>query len=77
MEEKCIQFLVLKPGNKRAIGRPRRRWENNIKIHIREMEGLVLSRCLWLRIGTLEPVANSRKHNNEPLWFHKILLNLE
>jgi hypothetical protein len=28
--------LVGKPEGKRLLGRPRRRWEDNIKLHIRE-----------------------------------------
>ena len=29
-EERCIQVLVGKPEGKRPLGRPRRRWEDNI-----------------------------------------------
>jgi hypothetical protein len=29
--------LVGKPGEKRPLGRPRRRWEDNIKINIQEV----------------------------------------
>jgi hypothetical protein len=31
------RILVGKPDGKRALGRPRRRWEDNIKMHIQEM----------------------------------------
>jgi len=31
------RVLVGKPGGKRPLGRPRRRWENNIKMDLREM----------------------------------------
>ena len=30
-------FLVEKPEGKRLLGRPRRRWENNIKMDFREV----------------------------------------
>ena len=33
------RFLVGKAEGKRPLGRPRRRWEDNIKIDLREMGG--------------------------------------
>ena len=33
------RVLVGKPEGKRPLGRPRRRWENNIKINIQEVGG--------------------------------------
>jgi len=39
---------VGKPEEKRPLGRPRRRWENNIKIDVQE----VWTESSWLRIGT-------------------------
>jgi hypothetical protein len=44
-------ILVGKPEGKRPLGRPRRRWVNNIKMDIREC-GMVWSGLIWLRIGT-------------------------
>jgi len=38
------RILVGKPEGKRPRGRPRRRWEDNIKTDLQEVE--------WLRIGT-------------------------
>ena len=35
--QKCIYSLVEKPEEKRPLGRPRRRWEDNIKIVLREV----------------------------------------
>jgi hypothetical protein len=40
------RFLVGKPEGKRPLGRPRRRWEDNIKMDLQEVGGS------WLRIGT-------------------------
>jgi len=37
-EERCIQGLVGKAEGKRLLGRPRRRWEGNIKMDLHEME---------------------------------------
>jgi hypothetical protein len=33
----AYKILVVKPEGKRPLGRPRRRWENNIKIYLREI----------------------------------------
>jgi hypothetical protein len=44
----AYRVLVGKPEGRRPLGRPRRRWENNIKIDLREVG------CghgsIWLRI---------------------------
>jgi hypothetical protein len=34
--------LVGKPEGKRLFGRPRRRWEDNIKTHVREVRRLTV-----------------------------------
>jgi hypothetical protein len=34
--EKCI-LLVFKPEEKRPLGRPRRRWEDNVEMDITEI----------------------------------------
>ena len=36
-DKSCIQGLVGKPERKRPLGRPRRRWEDNIKMDIQEV----------------------------------------
>jgi hypothetical protein len=41
------RILVGKPEGKRPLGRPRRRWVDNI-----EMDGMVWIGLIWLRIGT-------------------------
>jgi hypothetical protein len=33
----AYRILVAKPEGKRPLGRPRRRWEDNIKIYLREI----------------------------------------
>jgi hypothetical protein len=43
------RVLVGKPEGKRPLGRPRRRWEDNI---FRKWEGVVGAGWSWLRIGT-------------------------
>jgi hypothetical protein len=46
------KVLVGKPEGKRPLGRPRRRWKDNIKMDLREVEGVVGTGWSWLRIGT-------------------------
>ena len=46
------RILVVKPEGKRLLGRPRRRWVNNIKIDIQEMGCSVSTGSSWLRIET-------------------------
>jgi hypothetical protein len=45
--------LVGKPEGKRGLERPRRRWEDGIKIYLREIGWGVWSGFSWLRIGTV------------------------
>jgi hypothetical protein len=40
------RLLVRKPEGKRPLGRPRRRWIDNIKMDLLEWTGFV-----WLKIG--------------------------
>ena len=44
-------MLVGKLEEKRPLGRPRRRWEDNIKMDLQEV-GVVGTGWSWLRIGT-------------------------
>jgi hypothetical protein len=43
------RVLVGKPEGKRPLGRPRCRWEGNIKMDLQEVGYVGIS---WLRIGT-------------------------
>jgi hypothetical protein len=48
----AYRVLVGRPEGKRQLGRPRRRWEDNIKIDLTDIE---IDRCTesgWLRIGS-------------------------
>jgi hypothetical protein len=40
-----------KPEGERPLGRPRRRWEDNIKMYLGE-NGLIWTGLMWLRMGT-------------------------
>jgi hypothetical protein len=44
------RFLVGRPEGKRPLGRPRRRWEDNIKMDFREIGSIGLTGFGWLRI---------------------------
>jgi hypothetical protein len=48
----AYRVLVGKPEGRRPLGRPRRRWENNIKINLREVGWGAWTGSIWLRIGT-------------------------
>jgi hypothetical protein len=47
----AYKILVGKPEGKRPLGRPKRRWVDNIKMDHRE-DGVVWTGSIWLRIGT-------------------------
>ena len=46
--EVCTTFLVGKPDGKRPLGRPRHRWEDNIKMDLEEV-----GRCCgdWMELA--------------------------
>ena len=46
------RVLVGKPEGKRPRGRPRRRWEDNIKMDLQEVKWGVWDGLSWFRIGT-------------------------
>ena len=46
------RVLVGKPEGKRLLGRPRRRWEDNIKMDLQEVGGVLGTGWSWLSIGT-------------------------
>jgi len=48
----AYKILVGKPEGKRPLGRPRRRWEDNIRKGLRETGGRVWTGFIWLRIRT-------------------------
>jgi len=43
---------VGKPERKRQLGRPRRRWEDNIKMDLQQVGWMAWTGLIWLRIGT-------------------------
>jgi hypothetical protein len=47
----AYRVLVGRKEGKRPLGRPSCRWEDNIKIDLKEVGLVALSRLIWLRIG--------------------------
>jgi len=50
----AYRVLDGKPEGKRPLGRSRCRWEDNIRIDLREIGRELLTGCIWLRTGTYE-----------------------
>jgi hypothetical protein len=48
----AYRVLVGKPEGRRPLGRPRRRWEDNIKMDLLEVGWGAWTGSIWLRIGT-------------------------
>jgi hypothetical protein len=46
--ERSLKVLVGKPKGKIPLGRPRRRWEDNIKLDLREIE---IEGANWIRLA--------------------------
>jgi hypothetical protein len=48
----AYRILVWRPGGRRTLGRPRRRWEDNIKMDLQYVGWGAWTGLIWLRIGT-------------------------
>jgi hypothetical protein len=50
----AYRLLVGKPEGKRPLGKPKRRWVNNIKMDLREIgsDAMGWTGSIWLRRGT-------------------------
>jgi hypothetical protein len=60
---------VGKPEGKRPLGRPRCRWEDNIKIDFTEIGWSIMN---WIDLAQDNgPVEGSSEHRNEPSGFIK------
>jgi len=51
-DEKCILNFGRETWSEGPLGRPRRRWEDTIRLNLGKMGGKVRTGCIWLRIGT-------------------------
>jgi hypothetical protein len=49
----AYKILVGKPEGNKPLGRPRCRWDDNIRIDLRRKQGVkLLTGCIWFTIGT-------------------------
>jgi hypothetical protein len=48
----AYRVLVGRSEGRRPLGRPRRRWEDNINMDLQEVGWGAWSGLIWLRIGT-------------------------
>jgi hypothetical protein len=62
----AYRALEGKREGRRLLGRPRRSWEDNIKLDLREVEWGTWTGSIWLRIGTGGGVC---KYGAQPLGF--------
>jgi hypothetical protein len=62
MREKrnAYRILVGKPEGKRPLGKPGRRWVDNIKIDDREIGWDLWTGSIWFRIGTSGGLLRTR-----------------
>jgi hypothetical protein len=60
----AYRILVVKPGGKRPLGRPRRRCVDNIKMYLRQIRW---DRMDWIEVARESgPMGGSSEHGNEP-----------
>jgi hypothetical protein len=48
----AYSLLVRKPEGKRPLGRPRRRWVDNVRMDLGEVDGVMWTGLVWFRIET-------------------------
>jgi hypothetical protein len=46
------KMLFSKPEGRRLFGKPGHRWEDNIRMDIKEIEWEAWTKCIWIRRGT-------------------------
>ena len=64
MDERSIYIVLMgKPEGKRPLGRPRRRWEDNIKTVLQEVGCGVMD---WIALAQDRQVAGTCECGNEP-----------
>jgi hypothetical protein len=53
IDEKAHGILVAKSVRRRQLGKPRRMWEDNIKMYLRKIGFAVWIELIWPRVGTV------------------------
>jgi hypothetical protein len=56
----AYRLVVKAPEGKRPLGRPRRRWVDNIEMNLGEIGWVVWTALIWLRIGTRGGLSGTR-----------------
>ena len=64
----AYRVLVGVPEGKRLLGRPRHRWEDNIKMDLQEVGCWVME---WIKLAQDRQVAGTCRRSNEPLVYIK------
>jgi hypothetical protein len=64
----AYRILVGKPEGKRPLGRPRRRWVDNIKMELRDIEWDCMD---WIDLAQNRDKWSTCEHGNEPSGFIK------
>jgi hypothetical protein len=65
----AFRILLRKPEEKRPLGKPRRKWVDNITMDLREIEWDGMD---WIDLAQ-GPVEGSCEHGNEPSGSNKLL----
>jgi hypothetical protein len=61
--KRTFNILVGNPEGKRPVGRPRHRWEDNIKMYLKKIGYGAVD---WIHVAQdKRPVAESCEHDNE------------
>jgi hypothetical protein len=65
-EEGCWRILISKPAGMRLLGRPRHRWEDNIKVDLREKGWGVME---WIHLAQDRDQWGALVNTVIKLWF--------
>jgi hypothetical protein len=64
----AYRILVGRPVERRPLGRPRRRWEDNIKMGLQEVGLGAWTGLIWLRIGSCTNNFGGTKLKRNYMW---------
>jgi hypothetical protein len=67
--EEVLRGLVRKPVGRNPLGRPRGRWEDNIKMNLRKSGLGARIKSIWLRLGK---VAGCCECGDDSIWFGRM-----
>jgi hypothetical protein len=73
----AYRILVWNTKGKIPRGRPRRRWEDNIKMVLQEGRWIAWTGLIWLRKGTGESLVNSVTNVQVPKNTRNFLISLD